>query len=253
MRDTNHLKEKYEVSLDSRQIVTLTGVGVMVLSGTFVLGVLVGKKLAAGALSPPVADLLTEANARTQALEAARGAPDAALTFHEELTRPAEPSATPRPAAAPARAEAPAPAPTPVAAAVSPDAGKPAPLAASDSPAPSGEVKAEPVPTRTKDGGGSGALKEAIGKAAGRAPETAADGQWTIQVSAYQERGEADRFAAGLRDKGYAPYVVEAEVPGRGTWYRVRMGRFASRDAAGRYLADFKRETQLGAIVTGAN
>jgi hypothetical protein len=30
------------------------------------------------------------------------------------------------------------------------------------------------------------------------------------------------------------------------------MGRFASKDAAGRYLDDFKRETQINAIVTAA-
>ena len=65
-------------------------------------------------------------------------------------------------------------------------------------------------------------------------------------------REEADRFAARLRDRGYAPYIVTAEVPGKGTWYRVRMGSFASKDAASRYLQDFKRETQLDAFVASA-
>ena len=50
-----------------------------------------------------------------------------------------------------------------------------------------------------------------------------------------------------------APFIVEANLPGKGVWFRVRMGRFPSRDAAGRYLADFKRETAIDAIVTGAN
>ena len=62
-------------------------------------------------------------------------------------------------------------------------------------------------------------------------------------------RSEADSFAAKLRDKGYAPYIIEAQVPGRGTWYRVRMGGFASKDAATRYLKDFRRETQIDAFV----
>jgi cell division septation protein DedD len=52
-----------------------------------------------------------------------------------------------------------------------------------------------------------------------------------------------------LREKGYAPYIVTAEVPGKGTWYRVRMGSFPTKDAATRYLQDFKRETQAEAFV----
>ena len=108
--------------------------------------------------------------------------------------------------------------------------------------------KLEPVATRTVDGGG---LKEAFGKAQQRPPtETAADGAWTLQLSAYQDKGEADRFAAGLRDKGYAPYIVEATIPGKGTWFRVRMGRFGTKDAASRYMDDFRRETSMNAIVT---
>jgi cell division septation protein DedD len=54
---------------------------------------------------------------------------------------------------------------------------------------------------------------------------------------------------ARLKQRGYVPYVVSAEVPGKGTWYRVRMGSFESKDAAQRFLADFKRETQLDAFV----
>ncbi len=76
------------------------------------------------------------------------------------------------------------------------------------------------------------------------------NGTWTLQLSAYQTKSEAERFVGGLRDKGYAPYIVEAAIPGKGTWYRVRMGRFSTKDAAGRYLQDFRRETALNALVT---
>ncbi|HEY1086200.1 MAG TPA: SPOR domain-containing protein, partial [Archangium sp.] len=139
-----------------------------------------------------------------------------------------------------------APKPEPVAVAEAP---KPAPVAEEPKPVMAEAPKPEPVATRTVDGGGS-SLKEAFGKAQ-KAPEnTAADGSWTVQLSAYQDRGEADRFAAGLRDKGYAPYIVEATIAGKGTWYRVRMGRFGSKDAASRYKEDFQRETAMNAIVT---
>jgi cell division septation protein DedD len=108
---------------------------------------------------------------------------------------------------------------------------------------------AEPVPTRTRD---AGLLKDAIARAQ-KPTEAAADGAWTLQIAAYQDKAEADRMTSTLRDKGYAPFVVEAQVPNKGLWYRVRMGRFPTKDAAGRYLADFKRETAISAIVTNAN
>ena len=186
---------------------------------------------------------------------------DASLTFQDELTRkqPVAPvvaevkpeEKTPEPEKRPeldAQAEL-----APKLA----EASRPPPDAAVAKPAPAADasvkiaeaVKPEPVTTRVSD---AGALKDAFGKAQ-RPPEppkdTAANGAWTLQLAAYQDRAEADQFAAGLRDKGYAPFIVEATVPNKGVWYRVRMGRFATREAAAKYMADFKRETSMDAIV----
>lgn len=257
MRDSHRLKEKYELSLDNRQIVSITVASLVVLGGVFMLGVVVGKKLTAetAALSQQApTDLLGQLDRRTEDLENVKA--DAALTFQDELTRKtptliAEPPVVKpveiaKPVEAPKVVEAPKPVPAPeepVEVAVAP---KPEPAKLPETP------KAEPTATRTVDAGGS-SLKEAFGKAQKSPTETVADGQWTVQLSAYQERGDADRFVAGLRDKGYAPYIVEATIPGKGTWYRVRMGRFGSRDSASRYMDDFRRETALNAIVTTAN
>lgn len=250
MRDSHRLKEKYELSLDNRQIVSITVASLVVLGGVFMLGVVVGKKLTAetAALTTPPGDLLGQLDKQTDALETVKA--DAALTFQDELTRKtpaliAEPPAVKPAAVAEApKVEAPKPAEPPkVEVAVAPKAEEPK---LAETP------KAEPVATRTVDAGGNG-LKEAFGRAQRTPTETAPDGSWTLQLSAYQDRAEADRFAAGLRDKGYAPYVVEASIPGKGTWYRVRMGRFGSKDAASRYMDDFRRETALNAIVTNAN
>jgi DedD protein len=247
MRDTHKLKEKYELSLDNRQIVSITVASLVVLGGVFMLGVVVGKKLSTETAEVKApADLLTQLDEKSKALEQVQ-AEDASLTFQDELTKKAptlvagtpvvKPAEPPKPVEAPKPAEPVKPEPT---AAAQP---APEPVALPETPKP------EPVPTRTHD---AGLLKEAFGKMQ-KAPETAADGAWSIQLAAYQDRGEADRFAAGLRDKGYAPYIVEASVPGKGTWFRVRMGRFGTKDAAGRYLEDFKRETAMNAIVTAAN
>ncbi len=254
MRDSHRLKEKYELSLDNSQIVTITVASLVVLGGVFMLGVVVGKKLSAetAALTQQQpADLLGQLDRKTDALENMKA--DAALTFQDELTRKAptlvaeppvvRPVETPKPVA-----EAPKPVEVPVAVAVAP---KPEPVKPpADEPKLPEAPKAEPVATRTVDGGG---LKEAFGKVQRAPVDTAADGSWTVQLSAYQDRAEADRFAAGLRDKGYAPYIVEANIAGKGTWYRVRMGRFGSKDAASRYMDDFRRETAMNAMVTPAN
>ncbi|MBE2249763.1 MAG: SPOR domain-containing protein [Myxococcus sp.] len=262
MRDSHRLKEKYELSLDSRQIVTLTVTTLVVLGGVFVLGVVVGKKLAneTQRLDQP-ADILSAADRKTEALAHAEKTP--ALTFQEELTRKqADPPLPVEPGRnvivvkplEPVKAVEPVKPPEPVKPAEKVEPVKVAEAA----PEPKVELeptrlpetpKSEPVATRTNDAGG---LKEAFGKVQ-RAPEGAADGAWTLQLSAYQDQGEAERFAAGLRDKGYAPYIVEATISGKGVWYRVRMGRFGSKDAASTYLADFKRETSIAGIVTNAN
>lgn len=261
MRDSHRLKEKYELSLDNRQIVSITIASLVVLGGVFMLGVVVGKKLSAetAALQQQPTDLLGQLDRKTDALETVKA--DAALTFQDELTRKAP---TPTPTLI---AEAPIVRPVasgverpvePVAVAPQPEVIAPADAAVAEvavAPEPVKPVlpenpKGDPVATRTVDGGG---LKEAFGKAQRPPTETAADGAWTVQLSAYQDKGEADRFAAGLRDKGYAPYIVEASIPGKGTWFRVRMGRFGTKDAASRYMDDFRRETAMNAIVTTAN
>jgi DedD protein len=53
-------------------------------------------------------------------------------------------------------------------------------------------------------------------------------GDYTVQVSAFQSLGEANAFSSGLERKGYKPYVVTAQLTGRGTWYRVRVGSFSN-------------------------
>lgn len=257
MRDSHRLKEKYELSLDDRQIVTLTVASLVVLGGVFMLGVVVGKKLSGERPERPATDLLGQLDQKSAVLDSLNQREDAALTFQDELTKKVPgPSVTvtaPRPAPAPEeKAERKAPQTEKAPSAENVAVAEPA--APSSSPVEAAHLpqspKPEPIATRTNDGGG---LKEAFGKIQKAPLEAAADGSWTVQLAAYQDRAEADRFAAGLRDKGYAPYIVEVAISGRGTWFRVRMGRFPNRDAASRYMDDFKRETSINAMVTAAN
>jgi DedD protein len=264
MRDAHRMKEKLDLSLDSRQLVALTAGALVVLGGVFVLGLMVGKSMKAG-----------ESAAQEQNLLAAIDEKSAAhLTFQEELTRP-PPVAPPPPREEPKPVEIAKPADPKAPEAPKPTEAKPSDLKPSepkvetkapvakpdpvraDPPAPprAETPKASaPVETavRTADAGGALSLKDGFAKSQ-RPTEAVPNGAYTLQLSASQDRAEADRFAARLRDRGYAPYIVEAHVPEKGTWYRVRMGSFASKEAANRYLADFQRETQLKAFVAGTN
>lgn len=55
---------------------------------------------------------------------------------------------------------------------------------------------------------------------------------FTIQVASPTSEAEAESAIAGLRAKGIEAYWVRAEVPGKGTRYRVRIGRFKNQPEA---------------------
>ncbi len=220
----------------------------VVLGVVFALGVLVGKQLAADALAQtaPI-DPLAAIDAQ-EARVAAAVAPDAAtgpelaadepepeppqLTFAQELTRPnpVEPKLE-VPAPAPAKAPEPRDEPKKVVA-------KPEPV----------EAKAvEPKPaTETERRQGIAAAFE---KVAPKAAAPKGDG-FALQVSSFPDRQSAEKFASTLTAKGYAPFVVEADVPGKGRYFRVKVGSFDTRGEADAFLESFRARTSLQAFVT---
>jgi cell division septation protein DedD len=58
-----------------------------------------------------------------------------------------------------------------------------------------------------------------------------ADAGWTVQVIATTDSQQAADLARTLKSRGYEAYTVQAPVRGQ-TWYRVRVGRFTSREKA---------------------
>ena len=61
------------------------------------------------------------------------------------------------------------------------------------------------------------------------------EGKFTVQVGSYGRASEADARASSLRAAGFDAHVASAEIPNKGTWYRVQSGRFQSREEATRY------------------
>jgi cell division septation protein DedD len=84
-----------------------------------------------------------------------------------------------------------------------------------------------------KAGEKSGSLL-AVGKdprSSRRAKPEELDRRWTVQVKASPDRATAGVWLDRLTDKGYEAFIVDADIRGR-TWYRVRVGNFATRQEA---------------------
>jgi DedD protein len=275
-------RERFDFSLDARQVAGVTLGALGTLAVAFLLGLWLGQR------SP---DRLAPAAARTAPAQSAPaikledldkpprpdgGEPAVRDTFHETLTSPKPPADNlpPVPKATPIPAPAPASAPsasvsTPVAAATGPSgasgpgaapraapAAEPQPAAtAAASPAakpavPPAKAAAPPAKGATAKGTPP---KPAPAKAA--APASAkgapAKGAFSVQVGSTQDRSEADKIAARFASRGAR--VTVADVPGKGRWYRVRLGAFETREAADRYLKDLERSTGARGFVAAAN
>jgi colicin import membrane protein len=73
--------------------------------------------------------------------------------------------------------------------------------------------------------------------------------KFTLQLSSFQKRAEADAFADSVRDAGFAARVIEATVEGKGTFYRVRSGAYKTTEAADEAKALFERKMNKSAII----
>lgn len=74
-----------------------------------------------------------------------------------------------------------------------------------------------------------------------------AHGKFSLQAAAFPTKAGADEFAEKLRQAGVPSYIVSADLGRRGTWFRVRVGRFNSADDAQKFAA----EAQLRAKAAG--
>ncbi|MFL5396937.1 MAG: SPOR domain-containing protein [Myxococcales bacterium] len=267
MRDEHRFHEKIELSLEKRHV---AGIGIAVslfLAVAFSLGVLVGKGLASRAAVPGAVDDLAALDAQ-QAPGQGRPSPPA---VRGEVTRPGTGTAAPR-AADPVRVA---------------DLALAAPAAATTGEGAGPDEATRPAtgtaaPQTTRPGTGTGSAVQATrpGTGTGSAvrsipqppdattvppgrrtaevapPQTAVLpappanlGKYTVQIGATQDRAEAHQMVIRVSMVGHRPYVMEAKLPGRGLWYRVRVGAFADRAAADQYRRDVERELRTAAVV----
>jgi cell division septation protein DedD len=75
-------------------------------------------------------------------------------------------------------------------------------------------------------------------------PTPAAAQEYSVQVAAYDTRAAADALAKRLSDRGYAARVVGDQKP-----FRVRVGRYPTRERAGNAVRQMARQNVRGVIV----
>ncbi|MBI5543178.1 MAG: SPOR domain-containing protein [Deltaproteobacteria bacterium] len=248
MRDSHRMRDGFDLHLDNRQIAAFVIGSLVVLGVVFSVGVLVGKQLAAtasqGAAGPgdPLAAIDAKEKVRSPDLVQGVGeipAPksDAPLTYQSELTKPA---AT-RPAA-----DAPPTSPREPKGAAPKDKPEATKAVAETPEGVETDRKAEPD---TKDEPGRREGLAAAFDKAGAKPEGEGGGL-TLQVASLPTQPEANKLVGKLGAKGLSAYVVEADVPGKGHVFRVRVGHYATRADAEEGLKNFKKRSALPAIIS---
>jgi len=75
-------------------------------------------------------------------------------------------------------------------------------------------------------------------------------GKYTIQISSYQDEEEAQKEATNLYSSGYKlAYYMEAEVPGKGVWYRVGVGFFEKKSSAEMFANMLKKQGKITSYI----
>jgi DedD protein len=76
----------------------------------------------------------------------------------------------------------------------------------------------------------------------------AGSGSLSFQMASFPSQAGADQFCEKLRNIGIPAYVVAADIPHRGKWFRVRAGRFASPAEAQQTSAGWQQRASKSGI-----
>jgi cell division septation protein DedD len=77
----------------------------------------------------------------------------------------------------------------------------------------------------------------------------AGKGGFTLQLASLEEKARAETMVGNLKSKGYDAYFYEVRVKGK-TYYRVRCGRFMTREEADEYAAGLLKALNIRGFVS---
>jgi cell division protein FtsN len=188
------------------QLVLLGGAFTLASIVIFFLGIFVGKEIESRKMVKPE-EPLVKVPVKSSAGAAAAPGPQAKeeLTFYDTLKRSPAPQSAENKREKSAKAEV--------------RANKPE----TKNDAPAGKLIDRKAAAAPDARNASGAKETAEHKAT--------DKPWSVQVNAYPDERSAKQLVDRLKTKGYNAVVTEVQNNGK-TWYRVRVGRYASREDA---------------------
>jgi cell division septation protein DedD len=79
--------------------------------------------------------------------------------------------------------------------------------------------------------------------------EKLSTGNFTVQLASFKDQNSAKKFAAQFQDLKPNVTVRTVDLPGKGRWYRVQVGRLSSRDEATALADRLAKKYQLKAFV----
>ena len=283
-REPELYKDKVEVSLDGRQIFYLFFGGAMIVGIVFVLGVLVGRRVEARghidrahttAASDPLAALdRLEGTTGGLAFRGTLTGKDAPTTVEKTIdqlekartTKPDVKSDAKSDAKPAAKIEAKAEAKVEAKPAVKPEAKIEAKPVVKPEAKVDAKVEAKPVVKPEADKKKAEPELKKVDLDAEPRPVTKPDAEakvepkpvikpeepkqrFTLQLSSFQDKTEAEAFLDTVKAQGYSAQITQAEVEGKGTFYRVRMGNYRSLDAATSAKSEFEKASSKSASI----
>ena len=273
-RETELYKDRIEVSLDGRQIFYLFFGGAVIVGMVFILGVMIGRRVEARghvekarthAATDPLAALdRLETTSTTSFQNTLAGAPDKPDELERAIAervkkageKPADKQIdkqTDKPSAK--LADKPSDKPSDKAGEKQID--KPTEKLVDKASDKAVKADAKPAEAKKPAEGDKLAAKpadKAIDKPTDKPTDKPAEAKkpeqkFTLQLSSFQDKAEAETFLSAIKAAGYQAYVTEAAVSGKGTFYRVRLGKYASLEAANDAKLDFETKSKKSASV----
>jgi len=80
-------------------------------------------------------------------------------------------------------------------------------------------------------------------------PKPSPSGALAVQVASTKDAASAEALVKKLTQMGYAGFSTKAEIPDKGTWYRVRVGPYRTKAEAEQMRQELTKDTFKGIIV----
>ncbi len=74
--------------------------------------------------------------------------------------------------------------------------------------------------------------------------------RYTLQIASYQEKEMAENDIKKMKQRGYSAFIVSSDLPGKGTWYRVRLGSFSNKASAEKLQKELRAKEGISPFIT---